>query len=447
MTGEENSGPAPRVVEAHGSDEISLAQILAILWRRKAIVLVLTVLGLAAGFVYGRMVTPLYLGTATVRPGITAFTPQGGPVREWRLKDITRWYDRRLYAEGVGEAIGAPSGAWAGEIRSDFIARGSQSLQGGDIVTLTALAPSAEQARQVLDASIEAFKKYALSDSVSNGLALTRTGLELQIADKRNKLKDIETRKALLDLDIQKARNDLQEIQIDQQVFDLKVRRLEASAQFREDGIGDLDEEIASMRAGLAEVDRAIGELRQDQPLRGDADSLLTRAGSDPVSALALAGMLADRGSAIERLLDSLDARSAVRYSEMLADSLRYHRELDALSIEELDLERRKELTRRQLDTELQISRLEIERDQKLEFERRSLQQGIRSDEAQLAMLSPLEKVGRTVATDGPIRPRRMRAILLLGLVGLIGSICLAFVWDYLSRYRSEIFGGGGGRA
>ncbi len=447
MTGEEYRRPAIETARPHGSDEISLAQILAIIWRRRAIILVLTLAGLVAGVVYGLVVTPLYLGTATIRPGITAFSPQGGPVREWRLKDITRWYDRRLYAEGVGEAIGAPSGSWAGDIRSDFIARGSQSLQGGDVVTLTALAVSPQEAVKVLDASIEAFKEYAMTDSVSNGLALTRTGLEIQIDDFQNQLQDIDTRKELLNLDIQNARNDLKEIQIDQQIYELKVREVQASSKFREEGISDLDEEISSIRSGLVDVNAAIREMRDQGPDAAAADSMMARAGSDPMVALALSGMLAERGESISRLLESLDAHSSVRFSEMLADSLRYQREMDALAIEDLSLNRNKDLTRKQLEIELRIRRFEIERDQKLEFERRSLQQNIQSSRAQLSMLSPLEKVGTTMATDKPIRPRRLRAVLLLGLVALIGSVCLAFGWDYLSRNRSELFSGGADRA
>jgi len=44
------------------------------------------------------------------------------------------------------------------------------------------------------------------------------------------------------------------------------------------------------------------------------------------------------------------------------------------------------------------------------------------------------------VVSDRPVRPRPLRAILILVLAGGAGGVCLAFIWDYVSAHRREIF-------
>ena len=89
-----------------GDDFLSLAQILNILWRRRVMIVLLTLLGLAAGIGYGIVVKPLYRATATVRPGITNFMANGNPERSWRIKDVVRWYRRSMYKTGVADTMG-----------------------------------------------------------------------------------------------------------------------------------------------------------------------------------------------------------------------------------------------------------------------------------------------------------------------------------------------------
>ncbi len=420
-----------------GADDIDFARILNVVWRRKAVVLALTLAGLVAGIVYGLVTTPLYSGTATIRPGITAFGDEGAPVREWRLKDITRWYQRRLYAPGVNEALGRPESAYPPDIRAEFIARGTQSLQGGNVVTLSTLAVSPEEATAILDASVAAFNAYAERDTLSNGLTLTRSGLEIQIAGLENRLREIDAKQDLADIEIERARQELREIDIDQQRFDLRRQRLEAGTRFRDSGLSSLEGEIATMRDGLDQVYASLDEMKQAAGA-APVDSLAVPATA--VDRMLLSELLRDDSDRIDKLLESLQVRGGYRQSLMMADTLRYQRELTGLDLEDLLLNRDLELTRKRFAAEMTIRELEVQRDQSLELEREGLRQEIRSRRTQLAMLSPLEKIGPTTSTQGPVRPRRLRAAALLTLFGLLGSLVAVFVLDYLIENRRRIF-------
>ena len=124
--------PSPR---QNGDLEFNLATILNIIWRRRLIVLGLPVLGLVVGMLYGSFGTKRWSATATVRPGITSYSPEGFPVRQWQMKDITTWYDNQLYGQELNARLGLPP-EFRTAIRADFIATGLTNLAGGEVVTL-----------------------------------------------------------------------------------------------------------------------------------------------------------------------------------------------------------------------------------------------------------------------------------------------------------------------
>jgi len=427
LTGEDYGRPAPEAAPTHGSDAISLAQILAILWRRRAIVLGLTLLGLVAGVVYGLVVTPLYRGTAQVRPGITAFGPQGGPIRGWQLKDITHWYDSGLYAESVAGELGIEP-ADCPLIEATFIPRGMQNLQGGNVITLSTLVPDQQQARTVLEASIRGFDAYSRADSTSNALALTEGGLRLRMDGLRNDLARIDTRHDLLGIEIEKQKAMLADIEIESKLNDIRYRRLRAEVGLRNRGLDDLEEEIAGLREDHTLLQEAAGSLTGDmlRPMAPDSTG----------AAAPLAGQVLG-----DILAHSTDMRSRMRWSEIMSDSLSYQNEITSLNMDGFLLRSALELEQKRLEISSGLIQMEIERDQTLDQERRVLENEIRSIEVQLGMLASLEKIGATRVTEKPVRPRKARAAILLTIFGLFASIGAALTWDYLSGNRDVILG------
>ena len=85
---------------------------------------------------------------------------------------------------------------------------------------------------------------------------------------------------------------------------------------------------------------------------------------------------------------------------------------------------------------------MEINRDRVLEQELTEIEDQVRLLESRLEVLTSLESIGVTQVSDGPVRPRKQRALGLLTLAGFLGSLALALTWEYLSRNREEILRG-----
>jgi hypothetical protein len=422
---------------------LTLAMLLNVLWRWRWLVIGLTLLGLAAGFVYGLVVDPLYLATAQVKPGITAFVDGRAPVRDWHLKDITRFFDRRLYMDDVRQAMGWGPAQGYPIIKADFIPRGSQNIQGGNVVTLTTLAPSRREARGVLAAAIQSFISFAVSDTVASGYVLTKRGMEVEIAKIRNELGQLATEAERLDLDIGKQEAELRLLEAEDKRVQLDVDRIRKANEYRQERLQRSEAEAQAAMDGLGELDAALARLRDggEQSLLA-RDSLVTSLGNrEPLTDLLLSDLArSDAGVIGDLVLGRLQVRSRAYRDQAAADSLRHEIDRAEFELANLQLKRDFDLSKRRDDIQAKIAELKLERDRGLEYRRLDLQSSLLGRRAQLSALSPLERVGFISATPRPVRPRRLRAILILGCLGFCGGVALAFTWDYVSSHRDEIF-------
>lgn len=409
--------------------EIGLASVLNILWRRRLIVVALPVLGAIAGVLYGQVVTPLYLGTATIRPGITSFGPNGGGGREWRLKDVERWYESGMYLPWTARRLErAPKDVPL--IRASFIQRGLQNTQRGDVITLTTLEASRENAIASLDASIEAFADFAMADTMSNSIALTRRGLDIQIDELRRRQDVFVSRVDSLNADLAVAR--VESLQIDDEAArrEARVERMIAHRANLESQVASIEGRIEALEANREDLAAARRTVRSRL---GSAPAEVP-SGVNPYSVLgdaSVLGELVESSNQIERELAGLRAEvDSLRRNEGSIDrEIAVARAGNRSTI----AFQRAEIGRRMLD-------LRQERDIGVPNALASLELRVREKLGQLAALSPIERIGTVEVTVDPVRPRKKRAISILTLLGLIGGIAGAFVFDYVWGHRRQIF-------
>jgi hypothetical protein len=88
-----------------------------------------------------------------------------------------------------------------------------------------------------------------------------------------------------------------------------------------------------------------------------------------------------------------------------------------------------------------EIRALRVERDRELPLRQRRLEEQIASERERLDMLTPLQRVGEITVSDRPVRPRKLRATVILTVLALGLSLFLALVVDYLLRWRRVVFG------
>jgi len=394
--------------QEHDFEIINLSGILNVLWRWRRMILSLTLLGFIAGIGYGIVTEPLYRATAQIRPGISGFTPNGGPFRANMIKDVVRWYNTGLYGPELKKIMGLPEDEYRPDITADFIPR-AIGVQGGDVITLTTLSETPEAAENILNSSIDAFINFTLADTVGNSLLLSLSGLEVKINQEENKKLGLDLRANEYKLEIAAAEQEILETKIEEDRFALKVKRNAALNELNKSGIDVLSMDISA-------VNKLIGEMDGLKSGTGDGELL---------------------GSV---LTSSLEAQSGVKTSSLLADTLRYHSKLADINAEDLTLRKKLELEKKQKEAQRTIDMLNLKLDMELENEEAAIEQTIKSYKNQMKMLSPLERVGPISTTPKPVRPRKARAATLLTLAALFSSVVLAFVLEYFNKHKDEIF-------
>ncbi len=415
----------------NGDLEFNLATILNIVWRRRLIVLGLPVLGLVVGMLYGSFGTKRWSATATVRPGITSYSPEGFPVRQWQMKDITTWYDNQLYGQELNARLGLPPG-FRTAIRADFIATGLTNLAGGEVVTLWTTGTSPELARAIIDTSIVLFREYAEGDTLSSQIELTRDGLQLQIKVLETRFVSVDRQEVSLNLKLEQARADSAVVAVLDQELGIDLEMLDEKIAFLQRRIQGLREAHPGLEKDLAQLDQVIAEVvRRGEGTVDPAD----------IPAWARREAVLDEGDVLDGLGDlRLRLQQRLRTSEAQQDSLAYELGLARLESERKGIKRAATVASRLREIEQRIGDLELERDYVLPVKRREVRTDISSKQVQLGSLTSLQQVGKTIVSDKPVRPRGLRAAMILVFLGIMGGLVLGFSLDYLLAHRREIF-------
>ncbi len=412
------------------ASEATLASLLNILWRRRLLVILPPVFGLLVGVLYGLFGTRRWEATATVRPGITAFSPDGGPYRQWQLKDITKYYENMLYRRELVKRLDLPSAARP-VIKADFVAQGLQNLQGGDVVTLSTTAASPEMATATLDTGITLFMEFAERDTLSSELNLTRDGLELQI-------ENLETQIAGLEQDTDNAA-----LRLEAAIAD--SAQIEAQAK-------QLDIDLAMATAQQARCENQLEVLTDQEPrLANDLDSLkdalarVQNEGSNArdaeIPAWVKRDAVLDRSDLQHNLvLAKVTVEQALWRNQSRQDSFALEIKRLGFQQERLGIDRTTVIAAKRSDAHRKIGELKAQIRVELPMKRRDLKTEIRGRLVKLGTLAPLQRVGTTIVSSKPVRPRPLRAITILVFLGIFGGLVLAFGWDYVDRHRREIF-------
>lgn len=410
--------------------EFSLITILNILWRRRLIVLGLPALGLMVGLLYGQFGTKRWSATATVRPGITAYTIEGFPLRQWQLKDITTWYDKMFYQKELNERLGLDS-SFKTVIQSEFVATGLTNLAGGEVVTLWTTGTSPELAKAFIDTSIALFQNYAEGDSSSSDIELTRSGLALQIKVLETRFSSVDKQEVSLNLDLEQARADSLVVAVMDEELGLEIEKLEKEQDFYRHRIQFYDGEQPILQGQLDQVNELVGRVIQNA---GSIDPQDIPSWARREAVLDGGDVLEGLGNIRLQIQESLDKNRAHR------DSCQLKFEVGNLEYKRRILVREAKVQAKLREIEKRIGHLELERDFVLPVKRSEVRNDIKSKQVQLGSLTSLQQVGGTVVSDKPVRPRGLRATLILVFLGMIGGLVLGFSYDYIMVNRKAIF-------
>lgn len=389
----------------------TLPLLLNILWRRRWIIAIVTALGLLAGISYGIVVNPLYRATAVVRPGTVAFSPEGGPVREWQQKDILNWFGRRLYWQEMRTLPSFKQYPGPPHIMAEYIPSGGLYQRAGDIIILDALDRDPQQAIKTLDVAIGVFEDQADSSSSSSTLSLTRAGITQDIVNLEVDRGLLVADQQRLDIEISRKQREIQRVVGEAKQAGLSAERAAITADLRRRAVVAADSALAANRSAQNNMAARFEEFRGSEAAVNLGET---------------AQALADLQIHSFSIRSSADSTS-VRAVQAQYDARWYETQRDDV------------LAARIQGIEDEIRELQRQRDGDVVLEIRRIDQRIATLEQRLTVLTPLERIGVVTVSAKPVRPRKLRAAAILTAMAFGGSLFLALVLEYLQRWQRVV--------
>jgi capsular polysaccharide biosynthesis protein len=424
---------------APGPVVFSLPLLLNILVRRWRLVALCTALGVIAGIAYGIIVKPLYLSTAQIRPGIVAYTPDGGPLRGWAREDIINYFESSLFWDDMRtdprlEHLPGPP-----VIDAHYVPSAMQFMAGGDVITLNNLSTNPQEAIDVLDVAMDAFNRMGRRDTLGGDLSLTVRGIEITMGRLRADIGMMGAKEERTKLEIAELEREIGVVDYEDNKLKLDLGMINEYNDWRRRSIASLEAEIkaSGRRLEQAEAMLAMSLDTENQTGGGLGDS----EGSDAVdTVLRQAASREQAGRVGELLVRVNDLSLAIHTNRVKADSL-----VVQISVSENDMKRLRMmgevvLAKNREDIKHSIADKNIVLARDLPNEKSQLEAELRSEQVKLNMITPLELVGRTSATDKPVRPRKPRALSILTILALFGGIGLALTIEYIEANRQTIF-------
>jgi len=414
------------------SDEsslITLAGLLNIFYRGRKTIVALTAVGLLAGVAYGIIVKPLYRATGQVRPGVVSYNPDGFPNREWALEDIVNWFGGSLYWQGLKELPQFAEAKSAPVIDASFTPS-LNFVSGGNVITLTNLSRSPAKAVLALNEAINSFNRQAIADSMGSSLHLTLRRGRATMKKLRGDIEQVDAEADRVRLQIKHQERELTIVELDRQSLGLDLKAKEAENEWLREAILNARSSAEAGRVRLAESEKMLA-VAIAQESGGDKTS--QQRSSDPVVEVLKQTATREQAGRVGALLLTVNNLAAfINQQVVRADSLASSVIANQLEMSRITLVQEISIKKRLADIAQNITDMNIKLSKDLPHDQEVLYSVLEIERVKVELISPLERVGTVSVTDEPVRPRKMRAVMILTFLAFFGSLFLVLVWEYL---------------
>jgi len=369
-------------------DEIDLADLAGVLWRRRWLMLGIIICFVCTAVAYCFITTPLYEIFAQLRPGITGFDDKGNPVRDWTPKDIESWFAQGGYSESLSGQMGDNASVPVIKAVSNRQAK---------VVTVSLYWPDRKQGRQILASAIDALTSTGGSSGIQEQLAVSRRQIEQAIHKTESELEHIPIERSRLDDQIAREKNRIQVIETELET--IKKDR----AQTRE--------VIERNRAQIDTINQNTAELikLRQQMVTGESDKFALLMYSNIIQQnLTYVAGLEQRIAAMEKELNNYQVKEAEKYDELL-------------------------------DTQLKIRDLQVEQEQELSIKEANLQKRMHTLKAKLDALLPVEVVQSPFSSQSPVKPDKKKIVVIAFALGCFMALVTAFLREFWVKNRERI--------
>jgi hypothetical protein len=428
-------------MDLHNEDRFvfTLPALLNILFRGRAVIAVVTALGLAAGIGYGIVVKPLYRASVQVRPGIVAYTEQGGALRGWIREDIVHFFAAGLFWQDLRENPQFAEMKAPPIVNAEFVPGAIQFMPGGDVITLTNLSTAPGRAVDILQGSMDSFISQGTSDTLRSDLNLTRRNILVSMQKITQDIELVAAKESKVSLEIEQAQSEKKVVAYEREKLELDLKNLAEENAWHRRTVEKTLTEVSAAQDRLVSAEKMFEvAVRAEQGSSGSSGS--GGATQDPVGeVLKQTASREQAGRVGDLLLTVNELSTSILEGQVRADSLQTR-----ISANEQEMNRLKKygelvLAKQEIDIKQKIGDLEIHLQKDLPYERAMLQNDLDEEKVKLEIIAPLEQVGKITVSEKPVRPRKFRAAAILTLLAFCGSLVLVLVWEYLLVNREEI--------
>ena len=390
-------------------DEIDLISLVAVLWRRKKIIVGFTIcLAALAAVVVMFMLTPQYRVSAMISPGIIGFTPktpamtspiisgltqEGEPIHASSPSDLKEWLDSGAYVDEMISRMSEDAAA-QGLIPEPGSLETNVQGKGGKILRVNLFTPEPESGEKALESILK-----ILTSSQENVYVNAKKKLQKAMAD---------INKQWEDWDIQQTRHSFAVEKIEKEIGLLKKdlesihENIEAQKKIIEKQ--DVQRQINDVRANTIQ----IRELRDD--IADTRDNMLMF--------LMLSNIIQQNIDYAIRLEERQDKLRAVIFDKKQI----YRAKQVEVEKKLLELKDIKENQTRELENEKEVIARQMEL---LKF--------------QYDQLTPLEIVQKPTSSIGPEKPDKKKIVALATVMGLFMGIMLAFMMEFYIKFKHRL--------
>lgn len=428
-------------MDLHNEDRFvfTLPALLNILFRGRVVIAVVTALGLAAGIGYGIVVKPLYRASVQVRPGIVAYTEQGGALRGWIREDIVHFFTAGLFWQDLRKRPQFADMKAPPIVGAEFVPGAIQFMPGGDVITLTNLSTEPGRAVAILQGSMDSFIGQGTSDTLRSDLNLTRKNIQVRMQKITQDIEQVAAKEAKVSLEIEQVQSEKKMVEYEREKLDLDLKNLNEENAWHRRTVESTLAEVSAARERLVSAEKMLAVVVQaEQGASGSSGA--GSAFEDPVGEVLKQTASREQAGRVGDLLVTVNELSTSIYEgQVRADSLQ-----NRISANEQEMNRLKKygelvLAKQDVDIKRKIGDLEIHLQKDLPYERAMLQNDWEEEKVKLEIIAPLERVGEITVSEKPVRPRKFRAASILTVLAFCGSLVLVLVWEYFQVNREEI--------
>ncbi len=419
--------------------EFTLPSLLNILFRGRWLIAAVTALGLIAGIGYGLVVKPLYRSSVQIRPGIVAYTDAGDPLRGGIREDIVNFFESSLFwtdlkLDGRFTDLSGPP-----VVRAKFVPSAIQFMPGGDVITLTNLSTDPGRAVDILEGAIAAYNNQGFGDTLSSDINFTRKRINVRMRGIAHDIDLVGAKEEKLSLEINQATSELKLIEYERQKLDLDLKTLKEENAWRSRAAQSTLTEVTAARPRLESAEKMLAVALSNEKIPQGEDTGIDDS-SDPVGTVLKQTASREQAGRVGELLMTVnDLSTTIFEGTVKADSLRARISSNEQEMVRLKLVGELVLTKQEADVNQKIKDLQIQLGKELPHERAMLETDLEGEQVKLAIVSPLEQVGRISVSDKPVRPRKLRAAAILTLLAFCASLALVFCLEYFQVNREEI--------